>query len=109
MIKEDRYMFCLHCNNPVEDDNTFCGVCGTPMELKPSESKVREKPALAAARPRAGLAPTLYAVPPASQWQKGTTMVDPEGRVRDGQAVGVRSTPDKTCVSALSDSPRKQR
>lgn len=102
-------MFCPRCNNPLEENATFCGACGAPMQPRRNGGTMPEMPDLVPHRsPQAVLAPTLYVVPQASRWQKGSTMVDPERRLPDKQSVDLPSTRDKPSQSTLSDTPRKK-
>src|SRR5579864_6660095 len=103
MIKEDQYMFCSRCNNPLEENATFCGVCGLPLKASGNTGARIEMPGMQAHHSQGVLAPTLYVAPDASRWQKGSTMAEPENRLPDERLVSPRSRHDELLPPMVPD------
>ncbi len=85
-------MLCPRCNNQLESDAAFCGVCGALIRPKLSGETVLEAPDSLVSNSPASLAPTRYAVPQVPLPPLLSTMV--EQQLPDEQAGHQRSTRD---------------
>src|SRR5215469_15180294 len=93
MIKEDQDMFCPRCNNPLEDQAAFCGVCGALLKPKLGEEEMPEMPDMPTPHSHGGpIAPTVYAHPEMAV-RPNSTMVAPKSEESSARQSGALDTP----------------
>jgi hypothetical protein len=69
-------MFCPRCNNPLEEQVAFCGVCGALLRPRLAGETMFEEPDSVSASSHAMISPTVFSAPPVSTRQP--TMASPE-------------------------------
>jgi zinc-ribbon domain len=105
MIKENKYMFCPRCNNPLEENAAFCGVCGALIRPQRDGETVVETFDSMPSNPRRALTPTVYVTP---QQQSHSGTVTPKYGLPDKQFAS-QSTMRETPSLVMTPVPDKNR
>jgi len=102
-------MLCPRCNNPLEEDAAFCGVCGALIKPKSEGETAFEESDSMSYETRAMPGATVYADHPGTPRQIAPTILAPEYRLADKQPVDQRNRRATLAppVESLTPFPRK--